>query len=153
RADGDFILAIIRGSAVNQDGRSAGLTAPNLLAQQAVLRQALANALVKPEQIGYVEAHGTGTTLGDPIEVEALASVFGGPREDGGRCALGSVKTNLGHLEAAAGIAGLIKAILAVRHRVVPPVLHFRALNPNISLDGTPFVIPTERMAWPSQTD
>jgi acyl transferase domain-containing protein/acyl carrier protein len=147
--DGDRIWALIRGSAVNQDGRSAGLTAPNLRAQQALLRQVLRDARAEPAQIGYVEAHGTGTSLGDPIEVEALASVLGAPRGDGSPCVLGAVKTNIGHLEAAAGVAGLIKAILALEHERIPGNLHFRALNPRISLAGTPFVIATGVTPWP----
>src|SRR5712692_2019162 len=141
--DGDTIQAVIRGSAVNQDGRSAGLTAPNLLAQQAVLRQALAGARMEPAHVGYIEAHGTGTPLGDPIEVEALTAVYGQPRPDGAPCLLGSVKTNIGHLEAAAGVAGIIKTVLALQHEAVPPHLHFTSLNPNITLAGTPFAIPT----------
>ncbi|MDC0708570.1 SDR family NAD(P)-dependent oxidoreductase [Stigmatella sp. ncwal1] len=146
--DGDHVWALVRGSAINQDGRSAGLTAPNLLAQQALLRQALRNARVEPEQIGYVETHGTGTPLGDPIEIEALTSVLGKPRADGSACVLGAVKTNIGHLEAAAGMAGLIKAILAFKHQSIPPNLHFRALNPRISLTGTPFVMSDGRQPW-----
>ena len=148
--DGDSIQALIRGSAVNQDGRSAGLTAPNLLAQQAVLRQALASARLQPAQVGYVEAHGTGTPLGDPIEVEALTAVYGAPRPAGTPCLLGSVKTNIGHTEAAAGVAGIIKTVLALQHGAVPPLLHFNALNPNISLAGTPFAIPTALTPWPA---
>ncbi len=146
--DGDHVWALVRGSAINQDGRSAGLTAPNMLAQQALLRQALRNARVEPEQIGYVETHGTGTPLGDPIEIEALTTVLGGPRADGSACVLGAVKTNIGHLEAAAGIAGLIKAILAFKHQAIPPNLHFQTLNPRISLAGTPFVMSDGRQPW-----
>jgi acyl transferase domain-containing protein/NADPH:quinone reductase-like Zn-dependent oxidoreductase/acyl carrier protein len=148
--DGDPVWAIIRGSAVNQDGRSTGLTAPNVRAQQEVVRQALANAGVAPDEVGYIEAHGTGTPLGDPIEFDALRAVYGRPRADGRSCALGSVKTNLGHLEAAAGIAGLLKAVLVVRHGAIPPHLHFRRLNPRISLTGTPFFIPTALTEWAS---
>jgi acyl transferase domain-containing protein/acyl carrier protein len=146
--DGDPIWAIIRGSAINQDGRSSGMTAPNVLSQQALLRKALENARVKPEQIGYVEAHGTGTSLGDPIEMEALKAVMGQPRTDGSVCAIGSVKTNIGHLEAAAGIAGLIKVVLAFQHEAIPRHLHFQALNPRISLEGTPFQIAASGMPW-----
>ncbi|WP_437965060.1 beta-ketoacyl synthase N-terminal-like domain-containing protein [Sorangium sp. So ce260] len=147
-SDGDRVLALIRGSAVNQDGRSSGLTAPNLLAQQAMLRQALQNARVSPSDVGYIETHGTGTSLGDPIEVEALAGVLGQPRDDGSICALGAVKTNIGHLEAAAGVAGLIKAVLAMEHGVIPANQHYRTLNPRIDLSGTPFVIPSESLPW-----
>jgi mycoketide-CoA synthase len=149
-ADRDPIHGLIRGSAVNQDGRSTVLTAPNGLAQQAVLRQALANARVEPRHIGYVEAHGTGTAVGDPIEVEALGATIGAPRADGTRCRLGSVKTNIGHLEAAAGIAGLIKVLLALRHERIPPHLHFTRLNPLISLDGTCLSIGAEAHPWPA---
>ncbi|MGH2353853.1 MAG: type I polyketide synthase, partial [Chloroflexota bacterium] len=146
--DGDRIYALIRGSAVNQDGSSLGLTAPNSEAQKVVLRRALANAAVLPEQIGYVEAHGTGTPLGDPIEMEALREVLGAARPNGATCAVGSVKTNFGHLEAAAGIAGIIKTALALHHEAIPPHLHFRRLNRNMSLEGTPFVIPTAALPW-----
>jgi acyl transferase domain-containing protein len=147
--DGDPILALIRGSAVNQDGRSTGLTTPNVLSQQALLRQALDDARVSEVDIGYVETHGTGTSLGDPIEFEALRAVLGRAREDGSACVIGAVKTNLGHLESAAGVAGLIKAIQVFRHGVVPRNLHFRTLNPRISLEGTPFVIPAQEIPWP----
>jgi amino acid adenylation domain-containing protein len=146
--DGDPILALVRGSAVNQDGRTVSLTAPSGRSQQAVIRQALQNARVKPEQIGYVEAHGTGTSLGDPIEFEALASVVGAPGRDAQPCAVGSVKTNIGHAEASAGIAGLIKTVLALRYEAIPPNLHLRTLNPNISLESTRFTIPAELVPW-----
>ena len=147
--DGDPIWALIRGSAVNQDGRSTGLTAPNVLAQEALLRQALASARVDAGAVGFVETHGTGTSLGDPIEIEALRAVLGTPRPDGARCLLGAVKTNLGHLESAAGIAGLIKAVLALHHERIPRNLHFRTLNPRIRLEETALVLATEPVAWP----
>ncbi len=147
-AAGDHVLALIRGSAVNQDGRSNVLTAPNGLAHQDVVRRALRNAQLLPDDITYVETHGTGTVLGDPIEVEALAEVFGGPRQDGQPCVLGALKSNIGHLEAAAGIAGLIKVVLSLQHGSIPPNVHFQTLNPYISLENTPFIIPTETIAW-----
>lgn len=150
RADGDEVLALILGTAVNQDGRSNGLTAPNLLAQQAVVREALAAARVDPARVGYVEAHGTGTALGDPIEVEALRAVVGAPRADGTRCYLGSVKSNIGHLEAAAGLAGVVKTVLALRHEAIPASLHVRAINPRLALEGTSLAIATRRVAWPA---
>ncbi len=151
----DNVLAVIRGSAVNQDGRTAGLTAPNGLAQQAVICKALANAAVAADHVTYIEAHGTGTSLGDPIEVEALTAVYGGLdkiERDAPRPTvfLGSVKTNIGHLEAAAGIAGLIKVVLAIQNRQIPPNLNFQTLNPNITLSGTPFAIPIAPQAWES---
>ncbi len=146
--DRNHILAVIRGSAVNQDGKSNGLTAPNSLAQQKVIRQALKNSAVRPEDIDYIEAHGTGTILGDPIEVQALSTIMKDrPKEK--TCYLGSVKTNIGHLEAAAGVAGLIKTILSVYHGRIPPHLHFKKLNPHISADEMPFKIPTELTPWP----
>ena len=126
------------------------MTAPNGLAQQAVIRQALANAHVNPSELSYIEAHGTGTSLGDPIEVEALAAIYGEPRPAGLGCALASVKTNLGHMEAAAGIAGVIKAILAMNHEAIPAHLHFQRLNPHINLDNTPFYIPITERPWPA---
>jgi acyl transferase domain-containing protein/SAM-dependent methyltransferase len=148
-ADGDRILGLIRGSAVNQDGRSGGLTVPNGTAQQAVIRQALANAGVEPREIGYVEAHGTGTALGDPIEAHALAAALGVGRPAGEPLAVGSVKTNIGHLEAAAGIAGLIKTILALDRGQIPPHLHFREMNPRIDWGGLEVRIPVGLMEWP----
>jgi acyl transferase domain-containing protein len=148
RRDGDPVLAVIRGSAVNQDGASNGLTAPNGPAQEAVVRRALKIAGIGPERLGLVETHGTGTALGDPVEVEALARVIGAPRSATHRCWLGAVKTNIGHLEGAAGIAGLIKAVLCLQHRRIPKNLHFTALNPHISLAGTPLAIPTGTVEW-----
>jgi phthiocerol/phenolphthiocerol synthesis type-I polyketide synthase C len=144
-AAGDNILAVVRGSAINHDGLSNGLTAPNGLAQQAVIRQALANAGVTPSQISYVEAHGTGTSLGDPIEANALRTILMEGRSPDESCAIGSVKTNIGHLEAAAGIASFIKTVLVLHNREIPPNLHLKELNPHISLENTPLFIPTER--------
>lgn len=148
-ADGDPIHAVIRGSAVNQDGRSNGLMAPNPLAQEAVLREAYRQADASPGQVQYVEAHGTGTLLGDPIEAQALGTVLGIERPPGRNCALGSVKTNVGHLEAAAGIAGLIKVVLALRHREIPPSLHFERPNPHIPFDELPLQVQTALGPWP----
>lgn len=152
-ADGDEIWALVRGSAVNQDGRSVGLTAPNPRAQQRVVRAALADAGLDPSRISYVEAHGTGTPLGDPVEIEALAAVVGQPREDGLPCAIGSAKTNIGHLEAAAGVAGLIKVVMSLRHRQIPPHLHLERLNPSIALDGTRLRVPTRLEPWHSDAE
>ncbi len=146
-AAGDPIRAIVRGSAVNQDGRTNGLTAPNGRAQEALIRRALELAGVAPEELGYVEAHGTGTPLGDPIEMEALGAVMGSGRP--ASCLVGSVKTNLGHLEGAAGIAGVIKTVLALQHGAVPAHLHFRHLNPHILLPAT-LAIPTVLTPWPA---
>ncbi len=146
---GDRIQAVLRATAVNQDGRSAGLTAPNAQAQRRVIETALATAGIDPAAVGLIEAHGTGTPLGDPIEMESLLATYGRPRTDGSRCAVGSVKTNLGHLEAAAGIAGLAKVVLALRHGTIPPHLHFRRLNPEIRLEGSPFHVPVEPVPWP----
>lgn len=146
--DGDRILAVLRGSAVNQDGRSTSLTAPSVAAQRDVLTEALRRAGAAADEIGLIEAHGTGTVLGDPIEVEALSAVYG--RGEPGTCALGAVKTNFGHSEEAAGVAGLIKAALSVGAGVVPPNLHFSKLNPDITLEGTRFVVPTRTMDWPA---
>jgi acyl transferase domain-containing protein/acyl-CoA synthetase (AMP-forming)/AMP-acid ligase II/acyl carrier protein len=149
-AAGDPILALIHGSAVNQDGRSTRLTAPNGQAQQELIRQALRNAQVDPKAISYVEAHGSGTALGDPIEVEALTAVLGQQHPEAQTCLVGSIKTNFGHLEAAAGVAGLIKAVLALQHETIPANLHFTSLNPHISLDGTRLALPTTRQPWPA---
>ncbi|WP_414561748.1 MULTISPECIES: beta-ketoacyl synthase N-terminal-like domain-containing protein [unclassified Anabaena] len=146
--DGDNVLAVVRGSAVNQDGRSNGLTAPNTHAQQAVIQKALQNAKVTATEISYVEAHGTGTFLGDPIEMNALKAVLTPERSPTQPCMIGSVKTNIGHLEAAAGIAGLIKVILSLQHEQIPPHLHFQAINPHIALAETPLSIATQLQPW-----
>ena len=146
-ADGNRILAVIRGSAINQDGASSGLTAPNGPSQEAVIRAALANAGIRPAGVGYVEAHGTGTSLGDPIEVEALGNVLKQDRPADRPFYLGSVKTNVGHLEAGAGVAGLIKAVLMVQHGEIPPHLNFKTPNPLIAWDEIPAVIPTRLTA------
>ncbi len=146
-ADGDPIRAVIRGSAVNHGGRAHSLTAPNPNAQRRLVETALADAGLPASAIGYIEAHGTGTELGDPVEIEALAGAFGeggGP----GSCAIGTVKANIGHLEPAAGIAGLLKAVLAVEHGVRPALAGFETLNPYIRLEGTPFYIPTAAERW-----
>lgn len=151
--DRDNVLAVIKGSAVNHDGISNGITAPNGLSQQAVIRQALKNAGVAPAQISYVEAHGTGTSLGDPIEVESIKAILGQGRSPHNSCGIGSIKTNIGHLEAAAGIAGLIKIVLSLQHQQIPPHLHLKQLNPLIQLKGTPFFIPTECQPWSVATE
>ncbi len=148
-ADGDRILALIRGSAVNQDGPSSGLTAPNGPSQESVIRDALANAAVSPQDVSYIEAHGTGTSLGDPIEVQALGAVFGPGRETATPLLIGSVKTNIGHLEAAAGVSGLIKVVLSLQHREIPQHLHFREPSPHIPWDRLPVRVTRERESWP----
>src|SRR6266487_5891987 len=139
--DGDAILALIRGSAINQDGRSNGLTAPNGPSQEVVIRQALHNADVTPNQVSYVETHGSSTPLGDPIEFDALKAILMQERAPEQLCVLGSVKTNIGHLEAAAGIAGLIKVVLSLHKEEIPAHLNLRHLNHHISLAGTSFQI------------
>ncbi len=149
-ADGDRVLAVIRGTAVNQDGRSSGLTAPNGPAQQAVIRRALAAAGVAPAAVQYVEAHGTGTALGDPIEVQALGAVLGEGRAATDPVVIGSVKSNIGHLEAAAGVAGLIKVVLALAHGEIPAQLHFRAPNPYIAWGTLPVAVAQTRQPWPA---
>jgi acyl transferase domain-containing protein/acyl carrier protein len=141
------ILGVLRGSAVNQDGRSSGLTAPSGIAQEALLREALADAGVTPDDVSYVEAHGTGTRLGDPIEIRALQAVFGArPATDPLR--VGSVKTNIGHLEAAAGVAALIKVLASLEHNVIPAHLNFRTPNPAIDWSAAPVEVAVEAMPW-----
>lgn len=148
-ASGAPIIAVLRGSATNHNGRSSGLTAPSGLAQQTVIRRALADAGLEPGDVGYIEAHGTATQLGDPLEMHALERVFGPGRARNQPLIIGSVKTNIGHLEAAAGIAGLIKTVLTVLHGEIPPHLHFERLNPHIAVPDLPFQIPTEATSWP----
>lgn len=148
--NGDKILALIKGSAINQDGRSNGLTAPNGPSQQAVIQQALKNALVTPNQISYVETHGTGTPLGDPIEIQSLKAVLMSERSQDQPCAITSLKANIGHLEAAAGIASLIKVVLALQHEEIPPQIHLNQLNPQIQLEDTSLFIPKASHPWPS---
>ncbi len=150
-AAGDNIQAVIRGSAVNQDGRSSGLTVPNGLAQRTVISQALTNAGVKPAEIGYVEAHGTGTTLGDPIEVEAIGNALrAGRAADAPPLFLSSVKTNIGHLESASGIAGLIKVVLSLQHQEIPGHLHLHERSAQIPWPAFPIEIPTKATPWPA---
>ena len=151
--DGNRVLAVIRGSAVNQDGRSNGLMAPNPAAQMAVLRAAYADAGVDPREVGYVEAHGTGTLLGDPIEARALGTVLGKGRPADAPLLIGSVKSNLGHLEAAAGIAGLAKAVLAVSRGVVPPNRDYRNPNPHIPFEKLRLKVVAEPAQWPLHGD
>ena len=149
-ADGDRVYAVIRGSAVNNDGAAkVGFTAPSVEGQAEVIAESLMMAGVGPETIGYVEAHGSGTPLGDPIEVAALTQAFRAAGAEGeGFCALGSVKTSLGHCNTAAGAAGLIKASLALAHRTLPPSLHFQSPNPQIAFAGGPFYVPTVARPW-----
>ena len=147
--DGDRIRSIIRGTAINQDGRSTDLTAPNGLAQQDVIRRALRSGQVSARDIGYFEAHGTGTQLGDPIEVEALTEVLGDRSDDAIPCALSSIKANVGHLEAAAGVAGLIKSTLVLERAAIPPQALFETLNPHLDLEGSRFYVPTRQTEWP----
>lgn len=147
-ADGDHILAVIRGSAMNHDGPSSSLTVPNEAAQERVIQDALQNAQVKPEEVGYIEAHGTGTVIGDPIEINALHAVFGQRRDN---LIVGSVKSNMGHLEAAAGVAGVIKLVLSLQAKLIPPHLHLKTPNPHIAWDAMPIEVPQTVMAWPTE--
>ncbi|HEX3761647.1 MAG TPA: SDR family NAD(P)-dependent oxidoreductase [Kofleriaceae bacterium] len=148
QADGDAIYAVIRGSAMTQDGRSNGLMAPSPRAQQAVIRGACSDARVDPSEIQYVEAHGTGTFLGDPIELGALGAVVSADRPPARPCIVGSVKSNIGHLEAAAGVASLIKVALMMRHGAIPPSLHFERPNPGIPFDELRLRVPTRVEPW-----
>ncbi|MBL4703930.1 MAG: type I polyketide synthase, partial [Flavobacteriales bacterium] len=146
-ADGDKIYAVIKGSAINNDGnKKVGYTAPSIEGQAECIRKAQKFAKVQPNTITYVEAHGTATELGDPIELEALNIAF--DREEGDHCALGSVKSNIGHLNTAAGVAGLIKAALAISHKQIPPSLHYNEPNPNLNFDGGPFFVNNELKEW-----
>ncbi|ABX04516.1 MAG TPA: type I polyketide synthase [Herpetosiphon sp.] len=149
-ADGDPIQAVILGSVINQDGASNGIMAPSGQAQEQMLRQAYQNAGIAPAQVQYIEAHGTGTAVGDPIEVNALANVLAHDRAENQRCALGSVKTNIGHTESASGVAGLIKTVLAIKHRQLPGNLHYQAPNPLIPFDSIPLFVQSALGPWPS---
>ncbi|WP_427500977.1 type I polyketide synthase [Methylomonas sp. MED-D] len=145
--DGDKVLAVIKGSATNQDGRSSGLTAPNGSAQRQVLKQALQAAGLKAEQVAYVEAHGTGTSLGDPIEIEALQAVYGSRRQT--PLTIGSVKSNIGHLEGAAGIAGFIKTVLMLQHQKIPKQLHFQQPNRHVDWQSMNLTVSRQLADWP----
>ena len=152
-ADGDRIWGVIRGSAVNQSGASAGPTVPNGVAQQAVMEAALARAGITPAEVDYLEAHGNGSVMGDPIELQAAAAVYGQGRASDRPLLIGSVKTNVGHLETAAGVAALIKAALAVNHGVIPPHLHFENPTPVVDWDRLPVRVTAETTAWPAHPD
>jgi acyl transferase domain-containing protein/NAD(P)-dependent dehydrogenase (short-subunit alcohol dehydrogenase family)/acyl carrier protein len=149
RAANDRILGVISGSAINHDGRSNGLSAPNGPSQEAVIRQALGQARIEPSAVGYLETHGTGTVLGDAIELGALGNVFGASAEPGHRMTIGSVKTNLGHLEAAAGIAGVMKVLLALQHNKIPAHLHVQSGRENPALRSLSFALPAQTTEWP----
>jgi phthiocerol/phenolphthiocerol synthesis type-I polyketide synthase E len=149
--DGDHIYAVIKGSAINNDGAlKVGFTAPSVQGQAAVIREALALADIDPNTIGYVEAHGTGTPLGDPIEIAALTEAYRQWTDRKGYCPIGSAKTNIGHLDAGAGVAGLIKAVLALHHEEIPPSLHFEHPNPELDLANSPFYVNTDLAPWPA---
>lgn len=147
-ADGDNIYAVIKGSAINQDGSSIGITAPNVLAQEEVILRAWEDAEIDPETISYIEAHGTGTKLGDPIEIDGITRAFSRYTERKEFCAIGSVKTNIGHLDNAAGIAGLIKTIMALKNRKIPPLLHFNKPNRDINFEESPVYVAHKLTEW-----
>ena len=148
-ADGDYIHAVIKGSAINNDGAlKVGYTAPSVNGQAEVIAEALAMAEVDPETVTYIEAHGTGTPLGDPIEIAALTQAFSLQTQKKGFCAIGSVKTNIGHLDTAAGITGLIKTVLALKHKLLPPSLHFQQPNPKIDFANSPFYVNAKLSEW-----
>ena len=150
-ADRDYIYAVIKGSAINNDGDlKVGYTAPSVVGQAAVISEAQAVAGVEPETISYIEAHGTGTELGDPIEIEALTKAFQQNTDKQGFCAVGSVKTNMGHLDAAAGVTGLIKVALALNEKLIPPSLNFEQPNLKIDFDNSPFYVNTTLSEWKS---
>jgi acyl transferase domain-containing protein/surfactin synthase thioesterase subunit len=146
--DGDQVLAVIKGSAVNNDGPASGLTVPNGQAQKAVIRQALNNAGLRPDDISFLEAHGTGTALGDPIEIQAMTEVFGNKKGRERPLMIGTAKGHIGHLEAAAGIASLIKVVLSINHKKIPPTLNLTQMNPRIRLDQIPAQVPQQPQNW-----
>jgi polyketide synthase PksN len=147
--DGDPIHAVIRGSAINHGGKTNGYTVPSPAAQAQLIRAALRCAGLSARAVSYIEAHGTGTRLGDPIEIDGLTQAFRDDTADNGFCAIGSLKSNLGHLEAAAGIAGLTKVVLQLRHGLLAPTLHAETSNPNIDFDASPFVLQHALSPWP----
>ena len=149
--DGDHVHAVIKGSAINNDGAvKVGYTAPSVDGQAEVIAQAQANAGIDADSVTYIEAHGTGTSLGDPIEVAALTKAFRRSTTRTGFCGLGAVKTNIGHTDAAAGVAGLIKTVLALEHRLLPPTLHYETPNPQIDFEQSPFFVVTTPTTWES---
>ena len=150
--DGDQILGVIRGSAIGHNGAGSGLTVPNPRAQEDVIRKAIAQAGLEPDEIDYLEAHGTGTSLGDPIEVNAASAAYCNDRDASNPLLIGSVKTNIGHLEAAAGMAGLIKVLLSLQNGSIPGQMNFETPNPHIAWDTTPVKVLTEETAWPDPT-
>ncbi|MBI4528174.1 MAG: SDR family NAD(P)-dependent oxidoreductase [Deltaproteobacteria bacterium] len=147
--DGDRIYAVIAGSGVNQDGRTNGIAMPSLEAQEALLTEVYGDAGIDPREVDYVEAHGTGTLVGDPIEALAIGKVLSSGRPEGDYCIIGSVKTNIGHLEAGAGVAGVVKTALALSRRMIPPNVHFRKPNPAIPFDSLKLRVPTSLEPWP----
>ncbi len=148
--DGDRILAVIRGSAISHNGYSGSLTAPSGRSQERVIREALQDARIKPADVDYLEAHGTGTALGDPIEMGAAAAVLGQGRTKENPLLVGSVKANIGHLEAAGGISGLIKVVLSMQQGLIPRQLHFDEPSPHIAWDRIPVKMVVEPTQWPS---
>ena len=152
-ADGDAVYAVIKGSGVANDGaQKMGYAAPSMAGETRAIREALSDAGINPESVGYVEGHGTGTPIGDPIEVQALANAFNQPAEAASKCALGSVKTNIGHMGIASGIAGFIKTALALHHKKRPGTVHFKRANPAIDFERTPFYVSAKTEAWRSST-
>lgn len=151
--DGDYIYGIIKGSGMNQDGKSNGITSPNADAQTALEKEVYSKYNINVNDIGYIEAHGTGTKLGDPIEIDALNDAFTSATDRKGYCALGSVKSNIGHSMAAAGAAGVIKSLMVLKKKIIPPLCNFSVLNPYLDLDDSPFYIPKESKEWETENN